>query len=75
MAIKVIRKNSFPRKFERNEKGTGFERKVKNEKFKGKNNFKTNFDNARKECWQCGAARHFRAECPSLTSVEKGNSV
>jgi hypothetical protein len=73
MAIKVIRENSFPRKFERKEKGTSFEKKAKNENFKGKINFKTNSGSAQKERWQCGAVGHFRAECPSLTSIEKGN--
>jgi len=32
---------------------------------------RNNFSSKRKECWTCGKAGHFRAECPE----ERGNAV
>jgi len=52
------------------------EENIKNEEEGNKKKFVNNknnrfqrnkFNHQKKECWQCGAERHFRSECPSLT--------
>ncbi|XP_077280522.1 uncharacterized protein LOC143907555 [Temnothorax americanus] len=84
MAIKVIQANSFSRKFESRDLGKGRAgndiKSAGNEKdgkssanFKKNSGFRTRFGSEKKECWQCGAKGHFRSECPSLTTEEKGN--
>ena len=64
--LKFINQSCFPEKFNGNFRA---ERKeVSGLKEKEKKNFKGSFkegERKNKECWQCGATGHFRAECPA----------
>jgi len=71
MAVKVIQENSFTQKQE-NYKGRDKFQKG-NENWRLKKDFKLKPRREQKECWQCGAQGHFRADCPSLQNKEKGN--
>jgi len=88
IAIKVIQKNSFTQKVGNNYRNNyrekfNFVRKEndkqenesKNETKEQKKkfqNFRSKFKNF-VECWQCGAKGHYRSDCPSLKSEERGN--
>jgi hypothetical protein len=88
IAIKVIQKNSFTQKVGNNYRNNYREKfnfvrkendkqedKSKNETKEQKKkfqNFRSKFKNF-VECWQCGAKGHYRSDCPSLKSEERGN--